>query len=115
MTRINEIFEAADVTGMGLTEYIAKNFHEKAISELETNIRSEIDYLRSEITSFMKDVEVPKIDINLATASGKKLNQMQKRIKSGLSIKQSELENMGFSDLIESHGNYLEKVYAEFI
>jgi hypothetical protein len=90
----DKIYEAADKEGVGLAEYIRKTYSKKSLANLERNVRTQLNSLQGEISGFMTDVEVPRIEANLITASKEKLDLMQARVRRSLMSKITELDEM---------------------
>jgi len=90
----DKIYAAADSEGIGLAEYIRRTYSKKSLADLERNVRTQLNSLQGEISGFMTDVEVPKIEANLIIASNEKLDLMQARVRSNLLSKITELDDM---------------------
>jgi len=90
----DEIFAAADRQGLSLAEYLKHNYSDQRIDQLENRINKQLASLNSEISEFMQDVEIPRIEENLEEAGDVKLDVMQSRLMTELHAKQVEFDQM---------------------
>jgi len=90
----DEIYAAADREGVSLAEYIRKTYSKRSLANLESEVQTQLDSLKDEISGFMGDVELPEIESNLMTAGNEKLDMMQARIRKNLVGRITELDGM---------------------
>ena len=90
----DEIYAAADREGVSLAEYIRKTYSKRSLANLESEVQTQLDSLKDEISGFMGDVELPEIESNLMTAGNEKLDMMQARIRKNLVGRVTELDGM---------------------
>jgi hypothetical protein len=90
----DEIYAAADREGVSLAEYIRKTYSKRSLTDLESEVQTQLDSLKGELSGFMGDVELPEIEANLMTAGKEKLDMMQARIRKNLLGRITELDDM---------------------
>jgi len=103
MPTIEEIYVAADRRGLGLAEYVRQAYNVEQLAKIETNIKTQLSSLRSQVSGFTEDSSGNLgIEQNLLCASREKLDLMQSRVRENLKAKMDELDSFVESDVDEA-------------
>ncbi len=113
MSMTDEIYAAADREGVSLSEYIQKTYSKKSLANLESEVRTQLDSLKGEISGFIGDVRLPEIEANLLTASAEKLDLMQARVRRNIVEKNTELYDMLSAEISRTYAEGLEDFSAQ--